>query len=59
MKKRATIMCKFQSGVGCFRAADSRLNVTSYRGADAHPNPLRNMHHRCVKGFKKKFCTVD
>ena len=24
-------MCKFQSGVGGFRAADSRMNVTSYR----------------------------
>ena len=23
--------CKFQSGVGGFRAADSRMNVTSYR----------------------------
>jgi len=29
--KTQGIMCKFQSGVDGFRAADSRMNVTSYR----------------------------
>lgn len=30
-KAQLVTKCKFQSGVGGFRAADSRMNVMSYR----------------------------
>jgi hypothetical protein len=50
------IKCKFQSGVGGFRAADSRMNVTSYWTLTLSEIRPDNMYQPLCNIIKTKYC---